>query len=344
MVPVRFSRLSLLLLPAVVLVACANAPAETTGAPASAEGDDGGAVSVDEVEIVGGVPDRNRDPAVIAVEIEGDALCTGTLVAPRVVLTARHCVSRTAHEIACPASGSQITGDRDPSKLAILSGDDPKTAEVVAHGAEIVVPPERLICDHDVAFIVLDQAVTHIKPAAIATKGAAKGDRVRAVGYGLTATDGTSAGTKLVREHVKVLDVSAAEFLVGEATCSGDSGGPAIDETTGEIVGVVSRGGPACEGPGVHNVYTRVDVFAGLFEKALAAAGGSAHPPASKSTPPSDIGGPCTKGSDCAAGMCITEAGRQYCSRTCGNGDRCPKGFHCKAVSGTTHACVIATK
>ena len=57
------------------------------------------------------------------------------------------------------------------------------------------------------------------------------------------------------------LDTSAREFLVGEATCQGDSGGPALDEASGEIVGVVSRGGPACDAANAHNIYTRTDAF-----------------------------------------------------------------------------------
>jgi secreted trypsin-like serine protease len=49
---------------------------------------------------------------------------------------------------------------------------------------------------------------------------------------------------------------------VDHATCRGDSGGPAIDAHTGEVVGVVSRGG-SCSADGNH-VYTRVDAYAGL--------------------------------------------------------------------------------
>ena len=79
----------------------------------------------------------------------------------------------------------------------------------------------------------------------------------------------------MVREHVRVLSVSAAELTVGEATCQGDSGGPALDEDTGEVVGVVSRGGPSCEGAGVHNIYTRVDTFSWLVDEAFAKVAGS---------------------------------------------------------------------
>jgi secreted trypsin-like serine protease len=57
------------------------------------------------------------------------------------------------------------------------------------------------------------------------------------------------------------------EFEVDSATCRGDSGGPAIDVRTGEIVGVVSRGG-SCSATGNH-VYTRVDAYSNLAAAAF---------------------------------------------------------------------------
>jgi V8-like Glu-specific endopeptidase len=313
----------------------------------------------DEVEIVSGVPDHNRDPAVIAVLIGQSSLCTGTLISPRLVLTARHCTSRTVQQVMCPASGVQILGERDPSSLAILVGDDIASGHVVAHGIDVVSPGGVTLCDADVAIIVLDQPVKVVKPLPVRRHGVARGDRVRAVGYGREG-DGSGApvGTKMVREHVRVLSVSAAELTVGEATCHGDSGGPALDEDTGEIAGVVSRGGPSCEGPGVHNIYTRVDAFSWLVDEAFAKVAGlehdgstdggapaSAPPTGTKQKPPSDVGGPCEKGADCAAGICITAADGKYCSRPCGTGDRCPTHYHCKPVAaagggGSASACI----
>jgi hypothetical protein len=146
---------------------------------------------------------------------------------------------------------------------------------------------------------------------------------------------------------VRVLSVSVSELTVGEATCHGDSGGPALDQSTGEIVGVVSRGGPSCEGPGVHNIYTRADAFTWLVDEAFAKVAGlerdgdgdAGAPPTSvpkgtKQKPPSDVGGPCVRGADCAAGVCITDPKGMYCSRPCGTGDRCPAKYHCEPVSG----------
>jgi hypothetical protein len=300
-------------------------------------------VEVDQVEAVNGIPDpTNDDPAVLALEVAGTELCTATLIAPDVILTARHCVSETAAIITCPSSQPQVLSDRPPSSLRVLSGNDVSTAKELALGKQIFVPSTDEICDADIALVLLDKAIKTVDPLDIGTAGVATGEFVNSVGYG-RPDDGGPAGTKLVREHVEVLETTTTEFVVGEATCQGDSGGPALDETTGEVLGVVSRGGPTCDGPGVRNIYTRVDAFSALIAEALASSAsgadaGTGKPKKTKTDagatagqPP--LGGPCTTGADCATGVCVDDKGTQYCSRTCSSTDHCPTHFECTAAS-----------
>jgi secreted trypsin-like serine protease len=56
--------------------------------------------------------------------------------------------------------------------------------------------------------------------------------------------------------------------------CHGDSGGPAISQSTGAVIGVVSRGGDCGEDFG--HVYTSTSGFADLVDKAIHLAGAQA--------------------------------------------------------------------
>lgn len=343
-------------------------PAATSKGGDTGDGSDD-VVVADTVSIVHGVPDRGRDPAVVVIDVGGEGLCSGSLIARNAVLTARHCVARTTEKVACPPSKKQVLGEREPSTLRIYAGEDVERARFVAAGSRVVAPAGSFLCDADVAVIMLDREVRGIDPLPIKSSGVAQGDYVRAVGFGEQAAGGP-AGVKMLREHVRVLGTSPHEFLVGESTCRGDSGGPAIDEETGAIVGVVSRGAAECDGPNAHNIYTRTDAFYDLIDGAIegvsppapasppapgepaadaGADGGkkksssdagttTKKPPAKKPVP--DMGGACETGDDCAAGVCVEDGTLRYCSRACGKGDRCPAHFRCTAAQGGGSVCV----
>jgi hypothetical protein len=145
-------------------------------------------------------------------------------------------------------------------------------------------PPGSTLCNLDLALVVLDRSITVAPPMRVRlTAPVAAGESLRAVGYGQN-DKGAPVGTRFRKDSVAVLAVGStvsasqtplagSEFEVGESMCEGDSGGPAIDETTGAIVGIVSRGG-ACTDPSGH-IYTSLAGFGAIFQQAFAVAGGA---------------------------------------------------------------------
>lgn len=216
-------------------------------------------------------------------------LCSGALVAPNLVLTARHCVSRAVTATpSCDARGRSHNGDHlaedvDPASIAIFTGSHvrPDVDAPVARAVRTLRPSGQVLCDSDVAFLVLDRPILGAPVLSMRLHAPVEtGDVVVPVGFGGGPLN--IVGHKVARSKSVVLAtgpianaatgavLGPREFEVDRATCRGDSGGPAIDVMTGEIVGVVSRGG-SCTAHGNH-VYTRVDAYSRLANAAFAAA------------------------------------------------------------------------
>jgi secreted trypsin-like serine protease len=256
--------------------------------------------------IQGGQDDPADDYAV-AVFLEltsssGD-LCSGVLLAPNLVATARHCVQQPSSDVVDCASTSFGTL-YDPGQI-IVSNDAVLGATLAGHSvAKIIVPTDpgdESLCGHDIALLILNgaiQASQYVEPAIVPalTDHSTWATSVAAIGYGLDSPldeAGTSAGTRRIRQDIGIVcipddstftncyadpsvqsRVAAAEFESGDGTCEGDSGSGAFDQTqytAGNAVafGVLSRGGgdpgsATCTG----SVYSRFDAWGGLLVSA----------------------------------------------------------------------------
>ena len=222
--------------------------------------------SANEDRIVGGsqVP-RGRWPDVVAVLLPGGA-CTGTLIAPDVVLTAGHCIAGNPYEVVI-----------DTIDYGRAGGERIRVAWARAY--------PNWEQRYDIGVLVLDRPATHAKPRVVTSACTARalletGRRVQIVGFGLASIETLDTNTRLHQATVPITDPTCTldpacnpsvsphgEFMAGghgADSCFGDSGGPVyIDTEDGHghaLVGVVSRGLALPAAPcGNGGVYVRVD-------------------------------------------------------------------------------------
>lgn len=230
--------------------------------------------------ILDGQPDSTRS-AVFAVrrsqraaDATARAVCTGVLVAPDVVLTARHCVARAPSDLVI--CGHSSLHELLPPDGVSVSNDAVLTGDPTWYGARAIVAPEEGddACGFDLAMIVLAEPVASevaVPMEVRLTQPVMPGEPVTAVGYG-EAGDGAVPTARLARSDLTVTcvgidcgyGVSHSEFMTSDGACRGDSGGPALDEFD-RVIGVLSRGGEPCATP----IWTSVDAFRGFIMDAL---------------------------------------------------------------------------
>jgi hypothetical protein len=228
-----------------VLAVTAATLAGTTAAQAVIGGDEGDA-------------EAYRFAARIQVGVEPGQACSGSLVAPQWVLTAKACVGASA-PVGVPAQPVTVTVGRTDLRAA--------TGRVLP--ATWLAPHP----DRDVVLIRLAARVTDVPPVPVATTPAQAGDELRLLGFGRTAT--TWVPDRLHGATVSVGTVAAATLAVtavdpdAATACKGDAGGPAV-RTFGdrvELLGVHhSSGQQGClgaDGTTPDVTETRVDGLGG---------------------------------------------------------------------------------
>lgn len=280
---------------------CASDPPERTARSSSA--------------ITQGSADTGDGAVVALVAASGVTACTGTLVAPHMVLTAGHCTLAQVVEGASVVFGSSLN---DP--VATLP-----VTQAVTHPQ---FDPTTLANDVGILILASDAPVA---PVPLGTGAPDVGATLDLVGWGLTAADAGDTGQKRQGTSA-VTQVDATTFAVAaipSQPCEGDSGGPALVTANGvtSIVGVTSHGDAACSQGAT---YTRVDAFVASFIQPEMEAFADAGP----------YGAACTSDTDCLEGECTTTG---VCALRCDPASpTCPSGSTCTNTAAIDYFCIAS--
>jgi hypothetical protein len=298
------------------------------------------------------------DPGVVALTTGGNVFCTGTLVSPRVVATAGHCVDKLTAS-ASVFFGSLVGGT---GQIATIERTEshPMWNGNLANG-------------HDVGMVLLNTAqdpdiAVPLSPVDLATM---IGEEYRVVGFGIHDRDtGELDGNKRTAimeiesvdgDYVEITDVDPSSNP-DTAICQGDSGGPGLITVDGveQLAGIHSYSIKGCFNPSGDS---RVSVFLADFiqpwidanDPTCGADGTCARigctddpdcqPCGADGTcaascelpdvdcPTQDLGEICRGDTQCMSGLCVYWDGDprvKFCSQPCGGG--CPDGMSCKNV------------
>lgn len=211
-------------------------------------------------------------PNVARLALDGDLLCTGTLVGPRHILTAAHCFFDERNH----------RGVGDTAVVARLGGQQVRSSKIFIHPTYKSRSSACVEGETDAAMVELSSSVEGISPINLVESPPAIGSSLLLVGYGTQGSgangeDGSIPSDGIVNVGNTTLEGYGENppkqnpnstyffwsFEGGEAnTASGDSGGPAFIRSGSEtLIAGITCGGNGNAEIGTNSFNTRADLI-----------------------------------------------------------------------------------
>lgn len=306
------------------------------------------------------------DDFIVLLQQRSDAtayLCSGVVVAPNLIVTAKHCLypqtDLKADASQCGPNGEAVLGtdgflegQPTPADVLVYVGANAKERAVnlgeppVATGTRVVDDGSPMRCSYDIAYVVLDKPLETPIARLRLDKRPAPGDKISVAGWG-EIEGRIRPAFRQRRDDVIVQRVGPKEvppqpvgdlgpmiFETSAGGCIGDSGGPAFEPATGVALGILSRGlflDRECRSQSAVNVYVALGDHEKTLRDAFAAA--DAQPWLEGRDTPGyrAFGDACGSNAECAGNLCVgaSVTAKGTCNVDCRAGRACPTDLVC---------------